>query len=39
MKAPVSNQRGKHGDGEIRDCKNIAEGEGQLFFRSASMDG
>ena len=27
----MSNQRGNHGDREIRDRKNIAEGEGQSF--------
>ncbi|MGA3264993.1 MAG: hypothetical protein ABSC47_13230 [Terracidiphilus sp.] len=31
MKDPMSNQRGNHGDGEIRDRKDIAEGEGQGF--------
>jgi len=27
----MSNQRGNDGDGEIRDRKDIAEGEGQSF--------
>jgi hypothetical protein len=35
MKDSMSNQRGNQGDGEIRDRKNIAEGEGQSFTVSA----
>ena len=31
MKDGMSNQRGNHGDREIRDRKNIAQGEGQSF--------
>jgi hypothetical protein len=31
MKHGMSNHCGNHGDGEIRDRKNIAEGEGQSF--------
>jgi hypothetical protein len=31
MKYGMSNQRSNHGDGEVCDRKDIAEGEGQSF--------